>query len=420
MKDDPYSEAVASGKYVRETGLHGKYDNVRVCWEDEVTRIFLRPALEAVLEKVASQNRGIRIIDLGCGSGDGYELFMGMTRIKAPLNDYHWSLIDDGNLAQYRGIELNRDLLAQNSERWGENPKMSCTWGDFSQGLPVESEESAFDVYFASYGSLSHLHEPETLTLMCDIARHADHGSIVVADWLGRYSYEWQQLWNNDLASEHWMDYYISYIYPEEQRSNLDLTPLPLHLLSREEVTRIPDAVQKETGINLRLNCLFDRSIFVGRHMDTKDYNAFLRPIRSQVNRLFERNVRTDFAKLELEYHADPAFPLLNDLFSEYSACWNTVVQAAQAFCEAADKGVAPSENMVPLPETVRCNKTLAMTLSYLKDVVRHAHYYSMEDARANVIEPNLGYGLRNLEMQLQRGEGMGHGFVGIFRVVKK
>ena len=419
-KDDPYSEAVASGKYVRETGLHGKYDNVRVYWEDEATRIFLRPYLETVMKNVADQGRGIRILDLGCGSGDGYEMFMGMTKSAAPLNDPHWSLINEPVLAQYRGIELNEDLLKQNTERWGEDPKMSCTWGDFSQGLPVDTDEPSFDVYFASYGCFSHLHEPETVALMCDIARHAANGSIVLADWLGRYSYEWQKLWNKDLSSECWMDYYISYIYSEEQRRTMELTPLPLRLLSLEEVMRIPLAVKLETGIHLKLEALFDRSIFVGRHMDTNDYNAFLTPLRSQVNRLFERNVRTDFEKLLLEYHPESTFPSLNAFFNEFSTCWNTVVQATQAFCEAEQNGSSFSEESIPIPEKVRGNNILAKSIAYMQDVVLYSRYYGLEDVRSNVIEPQLGFALRDLEINLQRGAGMGHGYVGIFSVVKE
>jgi len=42
-----------------------------------------------------------------------------------------------------------------------------------------------------------------------------------------------------------------------------------------------------------------------------------------------------------------------------------------------------------------------------------------MGDPRANVIEPQLGYALRGLEMELQRGAGNGHGLVGIFTVHK-
>jgi hypothetical protein len=38
---------------------------------------------------------------------------------------------------------------------------------------------------------------------------------------------------------------------------------------------------------------------------------------------------------------------------------------------------------------------------------------------RENIIEPQLGYALRYLEMKLQKGLGCGHGFVGIFEVNK-
>jgi len=40
-----------------------------------------------------------------------------------------------------------------------------------------------------------------------------------------------------------------------------------------------------------------------------------------------------------------------------------------------------------------------------------------MGDVRANIIEPHLGYALRELEMSLQRGMGCGHGLVAILEV---
>jgi hypothetical protein len=40
-----------------------------------------------------------------------------------------------------------------------------------------------------------------------------------------------------------------------------------------------------------------------------------------------------------------------------------------------------------------------------------------MGDARANIIEPSLGYALRELEMRLQRGIGCGHGLVAILEL---
>jgi hypothetical protein len=36
---------------------------------------------------------------------------------------------------------------------------------------------------------------------------------------------------------------------------------------------------------------------------------------------------------------------------------------------------------------------------------------------RENIIEPQLGYALRTLEMKLQRGLGCSHGLVGVFEI---
>lgn len=52
-------------------------------------------------------------------------------------------------------------------------------------------------------------------------------------------------------------------------------------------------------------------------------------------------------------------------------------------------------------------------------NIVKSCHWISVGDTRANIIEPQLGYALRELEMTLQRGMGCGHGLVGIFEVNK-
>ena len=415
-KDDPYSQAVASGKYVRETGLQGKYDNVRVFWEDEVTRLFLRPQVEALLERRTKEKKGIRILDLGCGSGDGYELLTRMRQSNAGLAENKIYLIPGNRLTRYKGIEINKDLLNQNAARWGENAGMVFEWGDFSKGLPVTEGELPYDIYLTSYGALSHLNESRTVKLFSDIVKHAEDGSLLIGDWLGRYSYEWRQLWNGDTDREQWMDYFISYIYPEDQRAKARLTPLKLRLLCRKEVLRMIKKVEEKTGIHLEVKNIYDRSIFVGRHMDTGDYNPYLKPLRRAVNSLFERNLRTNLHDLLISYSSHPDFTHVNEFFEHFHSCWNFLVYHTIGLCKGYDRGETaeisfPGES--PLPDV------LEKATSHIKEVSRRTGNSRMEDWRSDVIEPQLAYALRDLEMSLQQGAGNGHGLLGIFVVNK-
>ncbi|NIM11631.1 MAG: hypothetical protein GTO45_06015 [Candidatus Aminicenantes bacterium] len=420
--NDPYSQAVASGKYVRGTGLQGKYDNVRVYWEDEVTRFFMRPHIETLLERKLKQKKGIRILDLGCGSGDGYELLMKMIQPNAGLTKNQVYLIPENHLEQYKGIEINRDLLNQNVQRWGEHPGMEFQWGDFSTGLPLEKGEPPYDIYLTSYGALSHLNENQTVKLFSDIINHAGDGAVLVGDWLSRYSYEWQQLWDNDTHREQWMDYYISYIYPPHQRDKTRLTPLKLRLLCREEILKMLERVEKTGGIKLETKYIGDRSIFVGRHMDTHDYNPHLKPLRKAVNSLLEKNVRTDLDRLLIDYVPHPDIRLPDPFFQQFQSCWNSLIRYTMALCREHEGGKpipdAPSTADVHRADAPR---VLLNMLDHMKQVIAGIGQFNMEleDTRANVVESQLAYALRELEMSLQQGAGNGHGIVGIFIVNK-
>ncbi|MFX0139628.1 MAG: hypothetical protein ACFFDN_38670 [Candidatus Hodarchaeota archaeon] len=419
-KEDAYSQAVASGKYNRENGIHGKYDNVRIYWEDKVTRFFLRPYLEHLIQLRVKTGKKIRILDLGCGSGDGYELLTDINRSDSKLSDNEIHLITDDNLDHYKGIEINKDLLNQNVERWGENSKMQCVWGDFSQGLPVEKTEQPFDIYLTSYGALSHLNEEKTVRLFVDIVNHAENGSILVGDWLGRFSYEWQQLWNNDLSKEFWMDYVISYIYPAQFRDKVELASLNLRLLCQEEINRIIKRVREESGVKLELECLFDRSIFVGRHMDTGDYNLYLKSkqLRRMVNSLFELNYRTDLNQLLIEYHPHSEMSFLNKFFDQLQFCWNKLIQHTKQLLLEYDEDYGDKVNN-KTKEITTYPDALLNAMQRMDQTMKGIKYFQQDDLRANIIEPQLAYVLRNLEISLQRGIGTGHSIIGIFTIQK-
>jgi len=414
-KNDPYSQAVNSGMYRREKGIRRKYDNVRIFWEDEIIRIFLKPYIENRLHSQKKKGKKLRILDLGCGSGDGYELFREMNKSNTGILESKIKLLDDDSLGLYKGIENNKDLLAQNRERWGEKSKMICSWGDFSQGLPLKEKEKPYDIYFASYGVMSHINDDQTVQLFSDIIRHAENGSIIMGDWLGRYSYEWQELWNDNTRKEQWMDYYISYIYPPEKRKNLKLTPLKLRLMSRDEIMNLVKRIEKNMGEQLEVEEIYDRSLFVGRHMDTNDYNKYLHPLRNQVNLLFERGSRTDLQKLKLNYHHHTAIRSQNKYFEEFSSVWNALIDYTVQLLKELDR----KEESTNIKYKEQYPDNIHFLFENMKCIIKNIDCFQMDDVRADCIEPQLGYCLRDLEMSLQQGQGNGHGLTGIFSIKK-
>ena len=70
-----YKSAVANGFYQRNTGgLIGKYDNVRRYWEDQITRYVLHDFITGFVEEKRQSLSRIRVLNLGCGAGEGYEI----------------------------------------------------------------------------------------------------------------------------------------------------------------------------------------------------------------------------------------------------------------------------------------------------------------------------------------------------------
>lgn len=411
----PYTEAASTGQYVKKSGLSGKYDNVRRFWEDEVTRLFLRPFLKEMVDEKARKLERLRILDLGCGAGDGYDLLTGITAKDVGLYEYAVTLINQDLLGIYRGLDLNIDLISQAVELYGSYDKVVFTPGDLSAGLDIDDDP--YDVYFSSYGTMSHFTKEQMVKLLSDIAAHSEDGALVVLDWLGRYSYEWQDLWLPKTDEETFMDYRISYIYPPEERDSVDIQSFPLKLLSEREVMDIVRGAEGMSGSEIKVQKLFDRSMFVGRHMDTGDYNRHCTPVREAVNSLLEPNIRTDLTSLIVDYVPRHGFADLNKFFEKFAMSWNTLVKHTIAFLDEYEEDKSRAESPVDLykfyPESLRkAVETMQRVVNTTGDLPG--------DTRANIIEPQLAYALRRLEMELQSGAGTGHGLVGILKVDKK
>ncbi|HIJ72606.1 MAG TPA: class I SAM-dependent methyltransferase [Candidatus Hydrogenedentes bacterium] len=417
-----YGEAVKSGLYAKKSGLIGKYDNVRRYWEDEITRQFLRPHLHKLIERCRQQMRRLRIMDLGCGGADGYELLMGVRQRDADLEQVEVDLISPEILGVYKGVDLSGDLLRQARSIYGDDPKMVFEQADFTMGLPISKDEKPYDLYFSSYGTCSHHNDDETLVaLLADIARRTKKYSVIICDWLGRYSYEWQTLWTNDVSENRNMDYVVSYIYDAEEREarREELQHLWLRLMSRQEVDLIVKEASKKAEVEIKSLVFFDRSVLTGRHMDTAEHNAHAQPLRQAVNSLHEVNLRTDLTDLVFDYVPKPGFDLLNDYFEHLQLCWNALVRYAAELLTTYDEERRVFQGSPPsIPGSYP--PALCEMMERMKLVVEGVGWLGLGLPRENIIEPQLGYALRYLVTNLQRGQGCAHGLVGIFEVDKE
>ncbi|MFC1903058.1 hypothetical protein ACFLX4_03220, partial [Chloroflexota bacterium] len=270
--------------------------------------------------------------------------------------------------------------------------------------------EQPYDLYLANYGVLSHNTDEQTIELLSNIAKHAKDGALIVIDWLGRFAYEWQTLWTHDFKNNQWMDYAISYIYPGDEVKKVELTYFPLRIIGRSEVVQVYQRAKRKAGGNLVLRKMADRSSFVGRHMDTAQYNPHSQPLRRLINSLFEPNLCTNLDELLVHYVPAEGFTEVNAYHQRLADCWNYLIIYTKALLKQSTPPEAPRG--VPMA----ANRQLSATM---KKVVGAATGARMGNPRASLVEPQLGYCLRELEMQLQKGLGCGHGLVSIFEIVK-
>ncbi len=404
---DAYNEALSSGQYQKPGGLLGKYDNVRRFWEDEQLGLYLGPYLERLVAQKKERTKKLRVLDLGCGSGDGFEFLTSINNSNPSLSEHNTTIIQPDMLEFYKGIDINEGLLRQAQAIYGDRPNMSFVLSDFNDYRLLN--EQPYDLYLANYGALSHNTDEQTVEMLSNIARHGRDSALIIVDWLGRFSYEWQTLWTSDFEHNQWIDYAISYIRSGKEARQHDLTYFPLRLMGRSEVLQVYQRARRRAGGTIVLRKLADRSSFVGRHMDTAQYNPHCQPLRRLVNSLFEPNLCTNLDELLIQYVPREGFAEINAYHQRLADWWNYLVIYTRALMEQSTPPPAPAK----IPTTAR------RVLSAMKKVVRVATGMRMGNPRANLIEPQLGYCLRELEMGLQEGLGCGHGLVAIFEVVK-
>lgn len=407
-----YSETVARGFYGRYVGgLSGKYDNVRTYWEDQVTRLALRPYVKERVALSTAQGRGVRVVDLGCGAGQGYEL---LTRIPEKDLDLEHPLrhvLPPSRMARYLGLDLSESMVSQGRENYRDVAHVSFQLADLREGLGPALSEPPFDIYFSSYGATSHLDTASLRWCLGDILRHARPGALVVLDLIGRYSLEWPAYWHVEDDADKVREYSMSYLYDEEERRNGDIERFPIRFWTGTEVQELCRELSAAWGVQLEVLRLMDRSLFVGRHVDTREYGCSLPPLRQTVNSLYEVDVRTRLDRLRVNYRPIPGTDELNQFFTSLAACWNRLVDFTIERLPGNRSDLVAMDGWQEFPQA------LQVALMNMDRVVDSVAWIKAGDVRANIVEPQLAYLLRNLEHTMQRGQGCGHALMAMLRV---
>jgi hypothetical protein len=97
---------------------------------------------------------------------------------------------------------------------------------------------------------------------------------------------------------------------------------------------------------------------------------------------------------------------------------WNYLIDYVGRLLELFDEESRVFTDELPQPPAA-CPEPVLNMLVRMKQVVEGTGWYGMGLPRENIIEPQLGYALRHVISQLQRGQGCGHGLGGILEIEK-
>ena len=415
-----YSHPLRLGRYRKPTSTFGKYDNARRFWEDHVTGVFLAPYLEKLLERRGERGTGLRILDLGCGVGDGLDLIQRIARSPGRgVGAARMELVPPGLLGEYVGVDINDDLLCQAEECYASASNVRFVRGDLSEGLPDEifRDHRPFDLYFTSYAMLSHFRDDQFLTILGDVCRHAPRRALFVGDWLGQYSYEWPRFWLDGPKADYFVDYRMSYLYDEAERRTNEIPSFPLRLMTRDEVLRLVREASEESGVPIHPLVTFDRSILTGRHTDTREYNPTSPPLRSAINSLLEPQTRTDLEQLLVDYVPRRGFDAVNRFYEGFFRATNDLVSYTVALLEDP---VQADRELPGLPQPPCLDPSpLRDSMGMMASLIGGLRSVDWGDARANLIEPALAHALEHVEIELQCGLGMGHSLGVVAEIAK-
>jgi SAM-dependent methyltransferase len=396
-----YDKAVSLGFYGNdESGLTGKKDNVRKFWEEMSMKVYCR----GLVEKIVKGGKKISILDLGSGSGEGYKL---LTQIPpadpkdSVENDF---LLTKSGIKEYLGIEVNKAMAEQGRLNYKRYPNVKFKVADLSEGLPnIVLDHEPYDLYFSSFSSLSHLDQNQLEKLLSQIFTHARKGSVMYFDLLGKYSPEWPKYWNK---KDEMLPYTMSHLIPDTKWKKENLEWFLTSYWSPEKLKKTIQSAAESSGRKIKISFMSDRSVFVGRHMDTGLMSGKRIPVRYQVNRLFDYGFRGQIKHLELDmmYLKDliPSNPEVWKRLFDYQIKWNRVIYILGALYNHKDEKIKRFIEEADIAH-------MSDDLKFLVWLFRNSDRFPVADFWSSVLGPQVAVVLRNIEMSYTEAVGCGH-----------
>jgi hypothetical protein len=208
----------------------------------------------------------------------------------------------------------------------------------------------------------------------------------------------------------------MAYLLPPQEQDPEKIKWFDVTYYSGLELSQLIESAARAAGKKAKIITMRDRSIFVGRHMDTCLFKKQRHQIRTEVNRLFDHGYRGRISGLSfdigyLEEVKEVNHQAWTRIFDYYNR-WQTVVNTLHALMSANNTEV---KRIIESSSEI-----LADELKMLAWLYRNADRFPVVDFWASVIGPQVACILRNLELSLPEGLGCGHGLVCIVEIENK
>ncbi len=209
------------------------------------------------------------------------------------------------------------------------------------------------------------------------------------------------------------LPYNMAYLTPPELHDKESIQWYDVCFWTPPMLFQILDTAAKKTDTSIQVVQCIDRSIFVGRHMETGLFGAPRLNYRYQVNHLFDHEHREEIEHLliDLNWCAElgKIQPHIWARLCDYKEKWNCIISLVEALLHRNDSIVSD------LIE--KTSQDISNELKFLAWLYRNAHRFPVVDFWASIMGPQIAVILRNIEMSLGPALGCGHGLLCVIEI---